>query len=358
MNVPRSSVTARIREIGGVAALDVARYLWALVFPGREWVRLCNRYERLIPADNAVGVRCDWQWTSELHAPRVLPFLGRALMKRALRDYPIALRDMPLATGGAEPPLITFVVGHRGTERLPHLLATLRSIAGQAGVMLECIVVEQSNAQEVRDHLPKWVRYIHSPPPYAGMPYCRSWAFNVAARFAKGRLLIFHDNDMLVPEQYAAELWRLYQEGFEVLNVKRFIFYLAEEHTSQVLRGSASLFSCAPAFVLQNLEAGGSLAVGRDVYMTLGGFDEAFVGWGGEDNEFWERAQTRRVWPFGYLPLVHLWHTPQPEKGLGEGGPPKQRYWELAKRPADERIRHLARLPSGSLSGPIETTGR
>ncbi len=65
---------------------------------------------------------------------------------------------------------------------------------------------------------------------------------------------------------------------------------------------------------MQNAEAGGSIALSRDAFHAIGGYDESFVGWGGEDNEFWERAQTRRVWPYGYLPFVHLWHAPQPEK--------------------------------------------
>ncbi|HUG41901.1 MAG TPA: hypothetical protein VMM12_15535 [Longimicrobiales bacterium] len=27
-----------------------------------------------------------------------------------------------------------------------------------------------------------------------------------------------------------------------------------------------------------------------------------------------ERAHLRKVWPFGFLPVVHLWHEPQPQK--------------------------------------------
>ena len=69
-----------------------------------------------------------------------------------------------------------------------------------------------------------------------------------------------------------------------------------------------------PECVVQNLEAGGSLAITRETFYAVGGFDESFVGWGGEDNEFWERAQTRKVWSFGYMPIVHLWHEPQPGK--------------------------------------------
>jgi hypothetical protein len=42
--------------------------------------------------------------------------------------------------------------------------------------------------------------------------------------------------------------------------------------------------------------------------------DEDFMGWGGEDVEFWGRVCTRRVWNYGFLPILHLWHAPQPGK--------------------------------------------
>jgi GT2 family glycosyltransferase len=103
--------------------------------------------------------------------------------------------------------------------------------------------------------------------------------------------------------------------------------------------------------VVQNLEAGGSFGMARDAFFDIGGFDESFVGWGGEDNEFWERAQTRSVWPFGYVPLVHLWHEPQPEK-LN----PKRYTAEVSKSrssiPALTRIQQLReRNSQASISG-------
>jgi GT2 family glycosyltransferase len=151
------------------------------------------------------------------------------------------------------------------------------------------------------------------------MPYCRAWAFNVGARQARSPLLVLHDNDMAVPETYAAELVLKHRRGYEIINLKRFIFYLSNGHTRELFTGHASFASRPPDSIKQNAEAGGSLAVDRDVYLALGGMDEAFIGWGGEDNEFWERALTRRVWAFGYLPMIHLWHPSQPGKRAVDG---------------------------------------
>ena len=77
-------------------------------------------------------------------------------------------------------------------------------------------------------------------------------------------------------------------------------------------------------------------------YRAIGGYDEGFVGWGGEDLELWERARVHGgVYEFGYLPLVHLWHAPQPGKLQGDAAPAQQRYYELRGVPAEERIARL-----------------
>jgi hypothetical protein len=245
---------------------------------------------------------------------------------------------------------VSFVIGHRGMERLPHLLSTIESIAGQRDVGVECLVVEQDTQTLVRAQLPGWVRYLHTPLPYPGMPYCRSWALNVGACYARGRVLVLHDNDMLVPTDYAREILRRADAGFEAINLKRFIFYLVSEHTRGAFAGTAALDWAPPSAIVQNLEAGGSIAITREAYARIGGMDESFVGWGGEDNEFWERAQTRRVWPYGYLPIVHLWHPAQPRK-QDPANPNSRRQALRSAIPPDQRIRELVARPYGDPAG-------
>ena len=321
----------------GALVLDLPRYEWWL---HRSWIRICNRNERLMttPAQNAVA--CDWQWTSDLHVAKVFPLFGARLMRRALADWPFVFADAPASSSCGDAIQISFVIGHRGSARIAHLLSTLATIAAQRGVICECIVVEQSAVAEVRELLPKWVRYIHTPPPVADMPYCRSWTLNVGARLARGALLVLHDNDMLVPRAYAAELWARYQEGNKAINLKRFIFYLSEQHTRRIV-ASKALFTDEPVgTVVQNLEAGGSVAIEREAFLAIGGFDESFVGWGGEDNEFWERAETLTVWPYGYLPIVHLWHPAQPKKN-DLTNPTLRRFAERSAIPPADRIMEI-----------------
>ncbi len=190
------------------------------------------------------------------------------------------------------------MIGHRGRAREAHLLLTLAALAAQEGAAIECIVVEQGPLPEMRDRLPGWVRYQHTPVAESA-PYNRAWALNVGARLARAPLLIFHDNDMLVPRRYAAEHCRWLDAGFEVMNLKRLIFYLGQEPTEEILATGRLEGHDQPNQIMQNAQAGGSVAITAEALEAIGALDEGFSGWGGEDNEFWERACTRRVWPWG-----------------------------------------------------------
>lgn len=286
------------------------------------------------------GVRCEWEHTRWLHLCRVNPLAGRWLMARALRDWPQAWREMPLEeppTGDGVRQLVSFILPHRGRERLPLLRNTLRSLAGQAGAAVECIVVENDERPSIGPELPEWVRYVHAPPRAPGDAFSRALAFNAGARVARGDLLVLHDGDLPAPAAYAREVRAAAETGAEVIQLKRFIFYLSETDSWRVAERGGRVTGLTPEGVLENACAGGSLAVRREAFIRVGGMDPDFKGWGGEDVEFWDRCRTLRVWAFGYLPFLHLWHRPQDEKhGSANHGPALAEI--KMSQPRDERI--------------------
>jgi GT2 family glycosyltransferase len=330
---------ATLRQRAGALIYDWPRYL------ATPWVRMRNRGERI--SSDGRGVRCEWQFTSELHLANVFAAAGSCLMRRAFGEWPVELRDAPRSSGAPE---VSFVIGHRGLERLPHLLATLRSIAGQRDVSVECIVVEQAVRTEIRDALPSWVRYVHTPV-LKNYDYNRAWTLNVGARHARGDLLVLHDNDMICPDRYALEALTRMREGWEFLDLKRFTFYLSESDTRKVFE-TGQVRTDVSASVVQNLR-GATIVARREAYIAVAGFDESFVGWGGEDLEFWERAAVGgRVYEFGYLPFVHLWHAPQKAKLAGPEAPAIRRYYELADVSPEARIARLSARDWGGLNAP------
>jgi hypothetical protein len=336
-------VLSRFRRIAGALLYDWPSFERHV---RSSWPLIHNRHERIEVRDG--GVRCRWQFTTDLYLSSVFPSTGRRLMRRAFGDWPIAFAEAPREAG---PPLVTFIIGHRGVTRWPHLRQTLRSIAGQKGAAIECIVVEQSNEREIEGKLPPWVRYIHTPLPQPDFDYARSWTLNVGARAASGEVLILHDNDILVPARYAAEVLRRAREGWDFLDLKRFTFYLQEDETKRAF-DTSELRLDVSSTIVQNLQ-GASVAARRDAYVAIGGFDESFVGWGGEDVEFWERAELDgRVWGWGSLPFLHLFHGPQREKLRGNQGAGVKRWREVVATPPRLRIERLRGLDWGRTDKP------
>ena len=211
-----------LREQLGVWLKDRWRWERALRSPSRRYLGLANRSETLEAAPDGVGFACRWTHTSRLHAAQVQPRLAQRLLRRFLGDAPIGQRPAPAPFSG--PPQISVLIGHRGTERLPLLLATLKSLAAQEGVTLECLVIEQDATARIGAALPTWVRHIHAPLPEPEAPYNRSHTFNVGAREARSPVLLLQDNDMLVPRGYALRILQRIGNGYAVVNPKRFIF--------------------------------------------------------------------------------------------------------------------------------------
>ena len=116
-----------VRHRLGALVYDWPRFLRHI---GGDWTLIRNRNESIV--SDGRGVRCDWIYSSELHIAKVYPIAARMLMRRVFRDWPIALRDQPVSVSNT--PEVSFLIGHRGTSRLPNLLATLSSIAGQSGI--------------------------------------------------------------------------------------------------------------------------------------------------------------------------------------------------------------------------------
>jgi hypothetical protein len=317
-----------MREYAGVIYKDWFRYQSSLNHRDKNYLRLTNRLERISSGPEDVGYVCLWPHTSKLHAPLIVPSLGKSLLERCLQESLFEMKEQRQLEMNIE---LSVLIGHRGLSRLPLLLTTIRSIASQIDVGLECIVIEQDKEPKIKDYLPTWVRYLFIETGNDSTVYNRSASFNLGAKNAKGKILILHDNDMLIPKKYCKNIVGIVNHGYEVVNLKRFVFYMSRTHTNDIITSTKYITAQAPEYIIQNLEAGGSMAITKEAYSYIGGMDEAFVGWGGEDVEFWKRCSVLKRWIWAYEPIVHLWHPSQPLK-------------EKADNPNIERLRILNEL--------------
>lgn len=347
-----------IKEYAGVVLKDSARYRRALR-PGVRavngdplWLHLCNRNEVLEVNPDGPGVHCSWRWTSDLHACGVRPDYGRRLAELAFNEWSLVFSE---TTENTTRPAVSFVIAHEGTERVSHLTWTVKSIFGQQNVAVECVVVDQSDQPVVVDRLPPGVRYLHRPRPAGLNGWRKSWAFNQGARAAEGDILVFHDGDIICPAGYAAALVdRMPKNG--AASIQRFLFNLDQDSTESVFSSNIWPRPFTPERVRQNWE-GGTIAVKRDAFLEIGGYDEAFVGWGGEDNEFFDRCSGVGHLRFGFVPFVHLWHPPQGDKHLTDNQNINRVLSQRLSMPVDTRIRELRQRSFGDDECPDPREG-
>lgn len=300
----------RTREYLGVLVKDRARYRRALSNTEPDphhqlgWTSLCNRNERLIPNPAGPGFQCDWKYSSYLHACEYIPSWKGELFERAFAQWPIRFVEGRSASS----PQVSFVIAFQGRDRLSQLATVIRSLFGQTEVAIEVVVVDLT-PEPLEKELPSGIRYFHIPTSHLTPGWRKSWAFNIGARKALGEVLVFHDGDVCAPDGYARELVNTFQaEKVGAASIQRFLFYLKKSEFPASV--TTAVGATEVDYVTQNWK-GGTIAVRRKAFFDIGGFDEGFVDWGGEDDEFFERCSHVGHFRFGYIPFVHLWHPPQ-----------------------------------------------
>jgi hypothetical protein len=180
----------------------------------------------------------------------------------------------------------------------------------------EVIVVEQDRLPRLQaplaDPRARCV-FVHNPGPFN-----KSWGFNVGARLASGSELAFCDADVLVGGSLDQAL-QLCGREFAMAKPYVRLVDLSKAETQALRNGKLASIAVDPskpgrdAIGESLVLCGGLFVIRRDAFVHIGGFDERFVGWGGEDDAMTikvERARLSCVELDDEVAL-HLWH-PRP----------------------------------------------
>lgn len=145
-------------------------------------------------------------------------------------------------------------------------------------------------------------------------PFNRSAAINAAAAAAGDwDAAVIADSDTWVPQDRLAEAVRVALDTGRLVSALTGVAELDARFTADILSGSMTM----PGVGLERVRSGeldtqsSMLVVPRPLWDAIGGFDERFCGWGGEDNAFWRAATILGGAPHripGYA--YHLWHEP------------------------------------------------
>ena len=174
----------------------------------------------------------------------------------------------------------TYIIGYRHTpDRLNNLRRSLDWINCFAGV--DVIVVEQDSHSKI-SHLNLRCRHIFLKSKDL---YNRSWAFNVGTKYAKSNVIVFSDSDLLMdPNKFIEGLKSL--ERYEMVNPYSSVVDLDPRESSLPLEEITSIERAGRG---ENDHqkvplCGGICMFRKDAINKIGGWNEDFIGWGGEDD--------------------------------------------------------------------------
>ncbi|MHA6762988.1 galactosyltransferase-related protein [Streptacidiphilus sp. PAMC 29251] len=313
------------REPGDVAA---HRALTA------QLVRLLQEQPDLATEAAALVASADEQiwidyWLGSAHAVDRQP---QSYDRARIEALPRPAVPEPAATG-SEPPRIHVVIPFRDPDlgpRTRNLLACLRSLRDQdpaGGVLVT--VVETDLAPRVETLVgPYTDRYVFA---HKDGRFNKSWAVNVGLRAggppgAPGTpvLTCVLDADILVERDYlASNADRIELGSHEAHLTYQRMFSMDAASTDLAIH--RRLVDGAPTVGMELLRGlllrdtpGGSLWARTEVLHRIGGFDERFEGWGGEDDDVIARLTRQASFTVFGDPLLHLNH-PRPAMTHDDG---------------------------------------
>ncbi|WP_394843185.1 hypothetical protein LZC95_39810 [Pendulispora brunnea] len=261
-------------------------------------------------------------WQAEC-VSRVGYHLGVKYERQVLPVSASELKNVaPRRAGSGRPPVVTVIIPFRDRDthgtRLRNLFACLLALQDQSVARDEyrVVVIESDRSARWRDAVEPYVdEYLFAPKAGA---FNRSWAINVAVVNAAddSELLCILDGDVLVDRDYIARnVARLQLPGTGAHLTYRDMSCLDEVATSAAIR--QRIHEGTPDVDVDRLRAfrirrppSCSLWLRTEAFRRIGGFDERYEGWGGEDNDFFFRLHL--AVPFDTFDdwLLHMHHPP------------------------------------------------
>jgi len=240
---------------------------------------------------------------------------------------------------------IAYIVAFRtGNQQREHALQfTLRRVR-EYFPSIEILVVEQD--EQPRLSLDKSLRADQVFIRNAGA-FNKSWAFNCAVRHTVKEVLVFADADIFLEREGYLECFRAIKEFDAVTPNKR-----------DISNVSLDMNATNPIQFLHTRKlytfAGGILIMTRTAFDQIGGWDERFEGWGGEDDAMSHVIYNRLKSKSFYLPNYHIDH---PHENVAGHNHPKYRWnqnlaLEISTRNGHALDRYIEQLQSFDLGNP------
>ena len=205
----------------------------------------------------------------------------------------------------------TYVIGYRHKiDRLQNLRRVLDWINGFSGV--EVIIVEQDKHSKI-SHLNLKAKHIFIK---SNLPYNRSWSFNVALKNSNSPVIVFGDSDLIMePNQFIAGLQAL--QTYEMVSPYHTVLDLSPSETGLPVEELVKINRHGRGETdNQKINISGGISMFRkDSISKIAGWNEDFIGWGGEDDYQTLKVHNFLSWTELRAKCYHLYHDrEQPEQ--------------------------------------------
>lgn len=213
------------------------------------------------------------------------------------------------ATSNSDVNMVSYVIPCRVFgNRKESILTVVNNIKAQKFPNINIILVEQDNTSKF-DVIPS-IKHVLLKNDITD-EFSKTSSFNVGVMKYGSNINILHDADILVPSWYTANMFNE-MRNHDSCHLGKQVVYLTPQSTRIVNEHKKLLDTNECEHAVDYFE-GGSLAITKDAFIKVGGFDEKFVSYGCEDCEFYERIkECTRFNNNRYVKMVHLWHDRQP----------------------------------------------
>ncbi len=230
-----------------------------------------------------------------------------------------------------------------------HVRRVLESIAAQRTQRrLEVVVADDGSTDETAQHVREFATRASFPVRFVTHPHvgfhaarCR----NDGVRHSTAPHLLFVDGDCLLPPDHVEQHLRFWRAGAATCSYCVRLDHAVSQHASLEAVRSGTFVNWASLEQRSKLRQmhmksiwyslighktkpafrSGDFALARSEFERINGFDENFLGWGCEDDDFGRRLRACGIQTLSVLNrtcVYHLWHPPAPTRPQAwkEGG--------------------------------------
>ena len=208
-------------------------------------------------------------------------------------------------------PTMSIIIPIRDIGRSESIRTVLNNIRAQRFPEIEMILVEQDYERKFTIDTSLPIKHIFVKSKNSAQEFNKSRAFNYAVMQAQNDMIILHDADIIVQADYAKQVAHILRD-FEGCHVGSRVMYLDPPSTASLCH-SNKLDTKATCERAVGYFEGGSIAFHKRAYYKIGGFNEAYEGYGVEDCDFFERLRDyTKFFNQRSIDMFHLWHARVP----------------------------------------------